>query len=149
MKRAMIAVVLLGASPAFADPCKAIPDRGPMPGWVKPLMRPGATFSGRVVHIIDGDGLCLATVAFPTRPETWLEIRIADFAAPEIREPGGKEAKAVMSRLALGKLAVCTVQRDRKGRSTRSFDRVIASCSVNGAGLADQLRRAGVMEGGR
>lgn len=45
--------------------------------------------------------------------------------------------------------ATCTVQRGLKGSSTRSYDRVIASCRVGGVGVADAMRRRGVAEGGR
>lgn len=34
------------ASPAAADPCRAIPDKGPSPAWLKA----GATFQGKVRH---------------------------------------------------------------------------------------------------
>jgi hypothetical protein len=46
----------LGASAAWADPCKAIPDRGPMP----PELAPGRRFAGPVVYVGDGDSLCVA-----------------------------------------------------------------------------------------
>lgn len=51
MKAALVAVAVavaaVIATPTLADPCKAIPDRGPMPAY----LHPGATFSGPV-------GLC-------------------------------------------------------------------------------------------
>lgn len=130
---AYLGAAILFATPALADPCRL-----PVSGF-----HAGQTITGRVAYIGDGDSLCLR------RAGGLLEIRIADFSAPEIHEPGGKRAKAVMSRLALGKPAVCTVRKDRKGRSTRSFDRVIASCAVGGVSLGDQMRRAGAREGGR
>lgn len=76
----LLLVAFALAGPAFADPCKAIPDRGAAPGW---LAR-GATVSGPVVYIGDGDSLCVAT---GQGPGTWVEIRLADFYAPELSAP--------------------------------------------------------------
>jgi hypothetical protein len=63
------------AGPALADPCKAIPDHGPAP----PYLHPGSTFSGPVVYVGDSDSLCEA--AGPG-PGAWVEVRLADFYAP-------------------------------------------------------------------
>ncbi|HEY2355973.1 MAG TPA: hypothetical protein VGH86_00880 [Phenylobacterium sp.] len=65
------------ASSAAADPCKAIPDRGPAPAYLSS----GATFSGPVVYVGDGDSLC---VAVGEGPQNWVEVRLADFYAPEL-----------------------------------------------------------------
>ena len=43
------------ASAAHADPCKAIPDKGPMPDYLSP----GARFAGPVAYVGDGDSLGL------------------------------------------------------------------------------------------
>lgn len=145
MNRLTIPILASGlallATPALADPCTAIPDRGPKPTWIKP----GAQFSGQVRHIIDGDGICVS--AGPD-PRTWVEVRIADFYAPELSEPGGREAKAAMSRLTMGRTVSCTVQRGNNGRPI-SYDRVIAVCRLNGRSLAEHMRAAGQREGGR
>jgi len=53
-----------------------------------------------------------------------------------------------MESLAYGRPAVCTVQRGKNGR-TSSYDRVIASCSIDGVRLGALMRDAGVGEGGR
>jgi micrococcal nuclease len=82
-RRATIEGTLLFASvatAAHADPCKAIPDRGPMPAY--PTR--GKTFSGPVVYIGDGDGLC---VAVGQGPDAWVEVRLADFYAPDLSAP--------------------------------------------------------------
>ena len=124
----------LGAGPTLADPCKAIPDKGPMPAYLSP----GATFSGRVVYVGDGDGLC---VAVGQGPETWVEVRLEDFYAPELHEPGGPEAKSALEGLAMGRRAVCVADH-------QSYDRVVARCSIGGRELGDLMRSAGVAEGG-
>lgn len=115
------------ASPALADPCEgALPAKG-------------VNFSGVVRYVGDGDGLCIGPAG---RPERWIEIRLADFYAPELREPGGGDAKHRLEGLVLGKTLVCRASR-------RSYDRVIAACTLGGRPLGYVLRRAGGVEGGR
>ena len=46
---ALLVVGLVGAGPAFADNCEAIPDGGPMPSYLSF----GNTFSGPMVEVID------------------------------------------------------------------------------------------------
>jgi micrococcal nuclease len=122
------------ASPAAADPCKAIPDKGPMPAYLKP----GSTFSGPVSYVGDGDSLCVALGPSPT---DWVEVRIADFYAPELHEPGGKEAKGALERFAKGRRVECVAQH-------RSYDRVVAVCRLQGVSLGGRMRAAGVIDGG-
>lgn len=123
------------ATPALADPCKAVPDRGPTPAWLKP----GQTFGGQVRYVGDGDSLCVGASA---DPRSWVEVRLADFNAPELAEPRGPAAKAALSRLTLGRTLAC-----RAGR--RSYDRIVARCTLNGVSVGTLLRRAGAEEGGR
>jgi micrococcal nuclease len=122
------------ATPALADPCKAIPDKGPMPSY----LHRGATFSGSVPYIVDGDGIC---VARGPSPGEWIEVRLADFYAPELREQGGPAAKAALERLVAGRRVSCVAQH-------RTHDRVAAVCKVDGIPLGDRMRQAGVKEGG-
>src|SRR5512142_573219 len=106
------------ASQAIADPCKAVPDRGPAPAY----LHPGATFAGRVVYVGDGDSLCVAT---GQGPRGWVEVRIADFFAPELHEAGGEAAKATLARLAYGRWATCVADH-------QSYDRIVAACRIGG-----------------
>jgi endonuclease YncB( thermonuclease family) len=115
------------ASPALADPCEA------------PLPRNSATFSGVVRYVGDGDGLCVGPSA---KAERWIEIRLGDFYAPELHEPGGVEAKRRLERITMGRRLVC-----RAG--SRSYDRVVATCTLGGRPLGFLLRHAGGVEGGR
>lgn len=124
---AALLIALGFGSQAAADPCEA------------PLPRSGATFSGTVRYVGDGDGLCVGS---HPDPRTWIEVRVSDFYAPELSEPGGQEAKAALRRIALGQRTAC-----RAGRA--SYDRVIARCTIKGRSVGDLLRRAGVREGGR
>jgi micrococcal nuclease len=130
-----LAVLLLSAAAAHADPCTAIPDKGPMPAALKR----GATFSGKVTYVGDGDSLC---VALGPRKDQWVEVRVADFYAPEISSKEGPAAKAALARVAQGKQATC-----KAGK--RSWDRVVARCTIEGRSVAELMRRAGVDEGGR
>ncbi len=155
IRTATIIAALALATPALADPCKAIPDRGPMP----PYLKRGATFSGPVSYVGDGDSLCVEVVTngggnrrqgvaaqgveagAQPRGNQWVEVRVEDFFAPELNAPGGREAKQTLTRLAYGKRAVCTA-------SHRSHDRVVATCRINGVSVGDLMRGAGVVEGG-
>lgn len=136
MKLAMAATLLVGlTSQAHADPCSAIPGRGPAPTF----LRPGSAFSGPVVYIGDGDSLCVAVG--PRRGLDWVDVRVADFYAPELHTPAGPSAKAALERIAMGHQAQCVAGR-------QSYDWVVATCTVSGASVGDQMRRAGFAEGG-
>lgn len=124
----------LVAAPALADPCEA-----PVSGY-----KPGATVAGTVRYVGDGDSLCVGP---GNDPLTWTEIRLSDFFAPELNAPGGRQARTALDRF-VGRRAVCTAQLGSNG-STRSYDRLIASCMVDGRSLGESLRRAGIAEGGR
>lgn len=90
-----------------------------------------------MVYIGDGDSLCVAEG--PTQGD-WVEVRISDFYAPELVATGGREAKAVLERIAMGQRVECVAQR-------RSYDRVVAVCTVQGVSLGDRMRSAGVTAG--
>lgn len=137
LRIALLAAACFVATPAVADPCKRIPDRGPMP----PELTPGTTFSGPVVYVGDGDSLCVETIR-GRGGDGWVEVRIEDFRAPELSDPGGRDARTKLIDIAMGRRVEC-----RAGR--RSYDRVVARCTLNGVSLADRMRQSGVVEGGR
>src|SRR4051812_33280850 len=83
----LAAAAVLTAAPARADPCRA------------PLPRQGSTFAGDVRYIGDGDSLCVGP---GPDPATWIEVRLADFYAPELHEEGGRAARDVLIRLTGG-----------------------------------------------
>lgn len=136
MRVAMVgaAACLAFAAPALADPCKAIPDKGPTPAY----LAKGRTFSGPVTYVGDGDSLC---VSVAPGAAGMVEVRIADFYAPELHAPGGKEAKQSLERIAFSKRAVCTAQH-------RSYDRVVAVCRIGGVSIGELMRDHGIVEGG-
>lgn len=125
----------LCASAAAADPCKAIPDRGPTP----PELAPGRRFAGPVVYVGDGDSLC---VALGRTPDRWVEVRLADVYAPELHEAQGPAAKALLARIVMGRRLDCVAGR-------RTYDRVAATCRLESRRLSDHLRAAGAPVGGR
>ena len=120
-------IAIAWTSPALADPCEgALPAKG-------------TTFSGVVRYVGDGDGLCVGPAG---RPDRWIEIRLADFYAPELNEPGGIAAKRLLERMAMGKVLRCLAGR-------RSYDSIVATCTLSGRPLGSVLRAAGGVEGGR
>lgn len=136
--RAVLAVAFaLIGTPVLADPCEAIPKKGPAP---PEYVRRGAVFSGPVVYVGDGDGLCVKVG--PRKGLDWVEVRLADFYAPELDEPGGREAKSALERVAMGRHAQCVAE-------GKSWDRSVARCAIGDVSIGDLLRGAGVEEGGR
>lgn len=119
-------VLAFSATSALADPCTA------------PLPKKGAVFSGTPKYYVDGDGFCLSD---SSDPNTWIEVRVADFYAPESTTPEGKKAKAVLKRLIAGKRIECVADHP-------SWDRIVSVCTVDGVSVGDLMRRAGVREGG-
>lgn len=105
----------------------------------KPEFPPVIT--GHVVSIVDGDGLILRSGE---------EIRLGDFNAPEWNQAGGPEAKAALSAIAYGETVDCTpCEGARRAGQCRSYDRIIATCRLNGRRLGDLMRARGIREGGR
>lgn len=125
--------VLCPSAPVDADPCEA-----PLPSQA------GVRFSGVARYVGDGDGLCVGKTA---NPQEWIEVRLADFDAPELHKPGGPAAKAALEHVALQRAVVCTTERGRSGRSI-SYDRVIARCRIGATNVGELLRHAGIAEGG-
>lgn len=128
-------VAAMAAGAVAADPCKAIPDQGPLP----PGLHRGAEFSGRVSYVGDGDSLC---VARDPSPQDWVEVRLEDFYAPELHDPAGPAAKRALSDIAFGKAVTCRADH-------QSHDRIVATCYRDGQSLGNLLRARGAVEGGR
>lgn len=125
--------LLLAPAVAHADPCEGrLPDRA------------GATFSGVVRYVGDGDSLCLGP---SNDPATWIEVRLSDFDAPELHSLTGRADRDRLSGLVRGRVLACLAVRGRNGR-VLVYDRVIAVCRLNGRLVGDLLRAAGGREGG-
>ena len=131
----LLAFASLSLAPgiARADPCEGrLPDQA------------GETFSGVVRYVGDGDSLCLGT---STDPATWIEVRLSNFDAPELRSRTGAADRDRLSRLVRGRVLNCVAVRGRNGRVI-VYDRVIAACRVNGRPVGGLLRDDGGREGG-
>ncbi len=132
---ACTALIIIAVAPsALADPCKAIPDTGPMPSY----LANGSKFSGPVVYVGDGDSLCVGVGA---GPEKWVEVRLADFYAPELKSAEGPAAKAALEQITMNKKIECVADH-------QSYDRIVARCQLGGVSLGDRMRSAGITEGG-
>jgi endonuclease YncB( thermonuclease family) len=123
--------LLCAIAPVRADPCEA-----PLPSQA------GVSFSGVVRYVGDGDSLCVGKTG---DPKEWIEVRLTDFDAPELHQPGGAAAKAALERIARQRAVICTTERGRGGRVI-SYDRVIARCRIGADSIGDLLRRIGVAE---
>jgi endonuclease YncB( thermonuclease family) len=136
MLRIILATTLLSLTAATmvrADPCE-----GRLP------TRHGETFAGTVRYVGDGDSLCVGRTADPNE---WIEVRLADFDAPELRERDGRRGHEILTRLARGRQVSCTATRGRSGRVV-SHDRVITTCRLGGQRLGDLLRAQRAPQGG-
>jgi micrococcal nuclease len=94
----------------------------------------GLRLYGTVERLRDGDTLLV-------RPATGgraIPIRLRGISAPELREPGGKEAKAFLERLTLGRSVVC----DLTGEA--SHDRLVGYCALS-LDLGDALLGAALV----
>jgi len=133
MKWSLILPILAAPAIAHADPCEGrLPDRA------------GQSFAGQARYVGDGDGLC---VGDSTDPSAWIEVRLADFDAPELNATDGRVARDQLRRLVMGRRLDCVATRGRSGRVI-VYDRVIAICRLNGRRVGDLMRAAGVREGG-
>lgn len=131
---AIAAFASIVAPTCYADPCEAeLPTKA------------GATFSGAIKYVGDGDSLCVGSGKDGRR---WIEVRLADFDAPELSTPEGKKAKAILEFEVLGKEVTCTVTKGRSGKTT-TYDRVLAVCRAGSLAVGDMIRRAGAPTGGR
>ena len=136
MLRIILASTLLSLTAvtvAQADPCE-----GRLP------TRHGETFAGTVRYVGDGDSLCVGQTS---NPNDWIEVRMADFDAPELRERDGRRSRDILTRLTRGRQVNCTATRGRSGRVV-SYDRVIATCRLGRQRLGGLLRAQRAPEGG-
>ena len=132
--RAVLLLSLAAGTCALADPCTAIPDKGPLPAY----LAKGAAFSGPVTYVGDGDSLC---IGLGVSPDRWVEVRLADFYAPELNAAYGQSAKQALEKVVRGQRLNCVADH-------RSYDRVVAVCRVGAKSVGDLLRAAGAAEGG-
>ena len=134
MKRIVFASITF-AFAAMGAAGAARADQNPCPGA---LPRPGMTFGGTVQAVLDGDTICVSEKPYF---KNWVKTRLADFNAPELDRPGGGAAQAALQDIAKGKQVVCVA-------GGRSFDRVVARCTIVKKSLGAFMREAGIEQGG-
>lgn len=83
---------------------------------------------GTVDHVRDGD-----TIVVDKQP-----VRLSGVAAPERHEPLGEAARRAMQTLAFGRTAEC------RPDGSRSRDRIVAICFVNGRDIGAELIARGL-----
>ena len=134
MRRIIFASIMLGLA-VMGSAGAAQADQNPCPGA---LPRPGMTFGGIVHAVLDGDTICVSEKPYF---KNWVKIRLADFNAPELDRPGGAAAQAALEGIAKGKRVVCV-------GGGRSFDRVVARCTIVKKSLGAFMSEAGIEQGG-
>jgi endonuclease YncB( thermonuclease family) len=107
------------------------------PGEVTPrtttVSRGALVLDGPVTRVRDGDTVLVNDPAVSPEP---VPVRFRGVAAPELSEPGGKEAKAWLERAVLGKRVTCTLT------GKPNHDRQVGYC-VTYADVGDALIAAG------
>ena len=121
------------AGPATAAPAE--PCSGPHPVA-------GVQIRGPVLHVIDGETIC---VALGYAPEQWIRLRLADapVSSPIRRISNTPQAdpRGVMMAAAFAKTAECRTELDADRQ-------VVAVCTVDGMPLGRALRDGGVIAAG-
>jgi hypothetical protein len=121
------------AGPATAAPAE--PCSGPRPVA-------GVHIRGPVLHVIDGETIC---VALGYAPDAWIRLRLADApAALPIRRVSNRaeaDPKRVMMAAAFAKMAECRTELDADRQ-------VVAVCAVDGVPLGRALRDGSVIAAG-
>ena len=119
--------LLLAATACRADAgeaASAMPCNGPAPVA-------GVEIRGPVLHVIDGQTLCVA-LGFST--DHWVKLRLADAASPVRRTSSGPQAdpRGALMQVALAKTATCRTLKSRSGA-------IVARCEIDGRPIGDQL----------
>ena len=87
-----------------------------------------ATIFGTVIKVRDGDTIEVGPIA----------IRLMGVAAPELEEPLGRRAKDFMFGVVFSKSIQCELNGEK------SYDRFVASCSIEGNDIGTALISAGL-----
>ena len=114
---ALASGVLLGASSAQAGVCAA------------PAPEAGAAIKGPVLHVEDGETLCVAKGFDPSQ---WVELKLA----PRAQTPAPKGA---LMAAAFGKDVVCRVETVVDGQA-------VADCTVGSKSVAALLARPSILK---
>ncbi|MFC3078145.1 hypothetical protein ACFODL_08610 [Phenylobacterium terrae] len=116
----VLSCLALAGGLAFADAAQAGVCAAPLP-------KPGEVVKGPVLHVQDGETLC---VAEGFEPSKWVALQVAD---------GSGVPKAALMAVAFGKDAVCKVESVAAGRA-------VATCSIEERPLAALLQQPEVLK---
>jgi hypothetical protein len=92
-----------------------------------PSPKPGETFSGPVLEIIDGHTICVAKGA---TPNMWFLVKLADAPA--------NQRKAALAAAVFAENVSCVARRS-------PGEGIVANCALNGADLDIVMRKAAVL----
>lgn len=120
----VLSCLALAGGLAFAGAVEAAVCSAPSP-------RPGQVIKGPVLHVVDGETLCVAA-GFET--STWVPLQVAGEVGPGV-------TRAALMAVAFGKDAVCRVETVTAGRA-------IASCTIEDRPLALLLQQPEVLRAG-
>lgn len=122
-KRILMALGLMLGLALVATEAQA---KGPVCGGATPEV--GAQIRGPVLHVTDGERLCVAVDASPA---SWVEVQVD---AGLVRASNGGDAKGRLMAAAFARNAVCVV-------TGRSGDRATAACTIDGERLSARLNQ--------
>lgn len=128
--RLCLTLIAALAATTCASAALAAPDRPAQAPCTGAAPAPGASFSGPVMQVIDGDRLCVA--AGPT-PDQWVEVRPAGLIKAAGQSP--RAARSAMLSATFAKRLDC-VAGDKAGGA------VTAVCALGGARLSDEVEAA-------
>ena len=101
-------------------------------------MGPCYRYRAQVLRVIDGDTYVIR-VDLGFRIGVDVEVRLHGYNCPELTAINGREAKAAVEAIVLGKTILVETYRD-----VRSFARWVADLYVDGEHLGDHLCRLGM-----
>jgi endonuclease YncB( thermonuclease family) len=105
------------------------------------LPRAHQTFAGQVVSVHDGDTMRVQRPGCGS-----IRVRLGNWDAPELNQPGGRLQRDALTVLAKYRRATCTVVRGRSGYA--SHGRPISKCRVRGRDVGESMARMGFQQGG-
>ena len=95
-----------------------------------------------VLRVVDGDTI-EASIEMGLGMTRKAKIRLLGYNAPELRQPGGLEAKQYLDTMLSSTLCTDLDAVTTRGKEFDSFGRVLASLHCPGTEIADDMIRAG------
>lgn len=132
LKSMIGSAVLIAGLALFANAGRAEAAE-PAPPCTGPRPVAGVEIRGPVLHVVDGQTLC---VALGFEPDTWILLRLDDapVGSPIHRtSTAPANPRGALMEAALAKMAVCRTMKDDDGQ-------IVAACEVEGKPLGRALR---------